>query len=44
MPGNRLVSSHATNNGKRYRYYITSMARAGLSEFRYSQVRVLPRN
>ena len=22
--GNRLVSSHATNNGKRYRYYITS--------------------
>ena len=22
--GNRLVSSHATKNGKRYRYYVTS--------------------
>src|SRR5882757_4385785 len=38
--GNRLVSSHATKNGKRYRYYVTSegagrsLAAAGVPRLR----------
>jgi hypothetical protein len=37
--GNRLVSSHATKNGKRYRYYITTQG-AGRSEAAPNRVRL----
>jgi hypothetical protein len=38
--GNRLVSSHATKNGKRYRYYVTSEGGTGRSVSAASEPRL----